>query len=183
VLELTDPRAMRAIAHPVRLAILDVLDARGTTTATECARSVGESPQACSYHLRALAKWGIVQTAESTDGRETRWRLVARSIKFGGGEQGTPGYEAATAALRTTVLARDERMLEDFFARKSELPEDWRHATLSSAVVHVAPEELQELTSRFEALVREYDRPGEDDRPVGARPVDVVFRAIPKVGE
>jgi DNA-binding transcriptional ArsR family regulator len=183
VLELNDPKAMRALAHPVRLAILDVLDAQGTTNATECARRVGESPQACSYHLRALAKWGIVRTVDSADGRETRWQLAARNIKFGAKGKGTPGYGAATAALQTTVLARDERTLSEFFARQGELPEEWRHATLSSALVHVTPEELEELSRRLEAVVREYDRPSERDRPEGARQVDVVFRAIPKVGD
>jgi DNA-binding transcriptional ArsR family regulator len=183
VLELNDPKAMRALAHPVRLAILDVLDAQETTNATECARRVGESPQACSYHLRALAKWGIVRTVESADGRETRWQLSARNIRFGSGAKGSPGYDAATAALQTTVLARDERIIGDFFARQSELPEEWRHATFSSALLHLTQEELVELTRRIEEITREYDRPREGDRPDGARQVDVVFRAIPKVGD
>jgi DNA-binding transcriptional ArsR family regulator len=183
VLELNDPKAMRALAHPVRLAILDVLESEGTTNATECARCVGESPQACSYHLRTLAKWGIVRTVESTDGRETRWRLAARNIRFGGGAKGTPAYDAATAALQTTVLARDERMMGEFFARRGELPEEWQHATFSSALVHVTPAELQELTRRVAEIAREYERPDASDRPDGARSVAVAFRAIPKVDD
>src|ERR671935_277511 len=72
-LTLTDPRAMRALAHPTRLALLDHLHAVEQATATECAAVVGESPSALSYHLRALAKWGFVEEGEGGVGRERPW--------------------------------------------------------------------------------------------------------------
>src|SRR3954452_18174881 len=71
---LHDPRALRALAHPARLDILERLNSDGPATATECAEVVGLSPSACSYHLRALARWGLVEEADSTDRRERRWR-------------------------------------------------------------------------------------------------------------
>src|SRR5436309_138158 len=61
-LELTDPKAMRALAHPLRIELLRLL--REPRTATECAEALGESPQSCSYHLRTLAKYGFVERAE-----------------------------------------------------------------------------------------------------------------------
>ena len=104
---------MRALAHSVRLAILELIHERGTANATECAREVGESPQACSYHLRALAKWGIVRQVESADGRETRWGAASKALRFAsGGKKRTKGFSAAASALKTTVLARDESVVE-----------------------------------------------------------------------
>src|ERR1700709_2206920 len=78
LVRLTDPRAIRALAHPARLAVLDALtDVDKTITATQAAQLTGLSPSAMSYHLRALAKWGIVRVADGAadvDGRERRWR-------------------------------------------------------------------------------------------------------------
>ena len=58
---LSDPRAMRALAHPPRLDLLELLFAEGPLTASECAARVGDSPASCSYHLRQLARWGFVE--------------------------------------------------------------------------------------------------------------------------
>ena len=74
---LTDPQAIKALAHPARLTVLDALTEGEELTATECAEVAGISPSAMSYHLRALEKWGFVERAEtSTDGRERPWRSL-----------------------------------------------------------------------------------------------------------
>src|SRR5947199_8496759 len=71
---LRDPATMRALAHPARLAIIGHLSGGRTATATECAEIVGLSPSATSYHLRALAKVGLVREAPGRgDGRERLW--------------------------------------------------------------------------------------------------------------
>ena len=174
---------MRALAHPVRLAILETLHTEATANATECSRQVGESPQACSYHLRSLAKWGIVRIVESSDGRETRWELASRGIRFASGTESTPGFEAAAAALKTIVLERDDRILAEFLAREHELSAEWREAaSFGSGIVYVTPSELEQLHGRMIELLNEFDRRDERDRPEGARRVDLAFRAIPRVG-
>src|SRR5690242_9301861 len=82
-LELTDPRAMRALAHPVRLAILGQLRRHGPATATALAPDVGATPSVTSWHLRHLARFGLVRDAEpSGDRRERRWEAVARGFAF-----------------------------------------------------------------------------------------------------
>jgi hypothetical protein len=58
---LTDPGAVRALAHPGRYAILERLQLEGPATATECAQVAGLTPSACSYHLRLLARHGFVE--------------------------------------------------------------------------------------------------------------------------
>ena len=78
---LTDPTAMRALAHPARLAILNRLQIEGPGTATEVAEVVGVTPSAASYHLRMLAKYGFVEDAPARgDGRERLWRHNATNL-------------------------------------------------------------------------------------------------------
>jgi DNA-binding transcriptional ArsR family regulator len=79
-LKLTDPRLMRALAHPARIAIWQYLGLEGPATATECAEVVGMSPSACSYHLRALAGYGFAEEdpASAADGRQRPWRGARR---------------------------------------------------------------------------------------------------------
>src|SRR5580698_4906225 len=78
--EISDPEALEALAHPVRLDILSYLASRGPATASACARAVGDNPSNSSYHLRVLAKHGLVEPVESTDGRERPWRAVVTGL-------------------------------------------------------------------------------------------------------
>ena len=175
---------MRALAHPVRLALLELIHERGTANATECSRQVGESPQSCSYHLRALAKWGFIRRVDSDDGRETRWQRAARSIRFETERQGTAAFSAASSALKATMLARDDRALTKYFEREHELPTEWRKAaTLSSGFLHLTAEELEELVRRLQEVAKEFADRTVSNRPEGARRVDVMFRFIPRVDE
>ncbi len=180
-LELTDPRAMRALAHPARLGILELLRLNGSGTATECAREVGGSPQAASYHLRALAKWGLIRPAASADGRETRWELAARSIRFTSGDD-SPQFRTAARALGRRILERDDRVVDAWLAAEPGEPREWRDAaTFASASVFVTPDELHEFSRRFREVMKDFERPDEAARPEGARRVHVVFRAVPRV--
>ena len=102
--ELTDPRTMRALAHPVRLALLEALIHHGQLTATEAAEHVGESPSNCSFHLRQLAKYGFVEEAEGGAGRRRPWRAVTIGTRF------TDVHEDTETALAAGALApRDRR--------------------------------------------------------------------------
>ena len=69
-LEVTDGAVLAALAHPLRVALLYQLNALGSRTASQCAQALGETPANCSYHLRQLAKVGLVEREEATDGRE-----------------------------------------------------------------------------------------------------------------
>jgi DNA-binding transcriptional ArsR family regulator len=70
-------RPSAALGHPIRVALLDLLAQRGTVTATEAARELGESSGACSFHLRQLERYGHVEEAEGRRGRVRPWRLAA----------------------------------------------------------------------------------------------------------
>lgn len=175
---------MRALAHPLRLAILELIHERGTANATECSREVDASPQTCSYHLRALGRWGLIRKVESPDGRETRWERASRAIMFSSGDEESPGYAAASAALKASVLARDERLVAEYLAHERELSGEWRDAaTFSSGFIQLTVEELEDVTRRVQEITKQFATRTKSDRPDGARRVDVMFRAIPKVGD
>src|ERR1700716_1224090 len=75
--ELTDARTLRALAHPVRIALIEALGLGGAMTATEVGEQIGESPTTCSFHLRQLAKYGFVEEAGGGKGRARPWRLTS----------------------------------------------------------------------------------------------------------
>ena len=161
-LELTDPRAMRALAHPVRLDLLVALN-EGPLTATECAERVDESPQSCSYHLRTLAKYGFVEPAEAANGKERPWRKVARGLQWTG-----KADPAAARALAGTFLSRDFRLARQYLA---EPPEDWPEPMYSQAVLRLTPAEADELAKKIVELLEPYFPAVRKDAPAEA--VDV----------
>ena len=178
---LSDPRVMRALAHPARMAIWQHLGLEGPATATECAAVAGLSPSACSYHLRTLAKYGFVEedTAHSADGRERPWRvkIVAFDVPDGAGP---PALRDAARLLNMSVQASADELRESYRDRAGEYPEDWQAALGTNYdVVHVTPEELRTLRQRLIDLFGEYRRLPRSERPPGARRVHVSADLIP----
>jgi DNA-binding transcriptional ArsR family regulator len=182
-----DPRAIRALAHPARLAILEHLGSGVTATATECARVCGLSPSATSYHLRALAKWGLIEEAESRgDGRERLWRAVGGGGYATKGGFGAPGgVGAAQQFLFRNAAALSDRRTERYLAAAADEPAEWQEAALtSSSRLIVTAAELTELTERIFALMRPYRLANRAvDAPADAREIFVTLRMLPLVGE
>jgi DNA-binding transcriptional ArsR family regulator len=174
--QLTDPKAMRAMAHPVRLALMQALNDAGTLTATEAAERVGESPSNCSFHLRQLAKYGFVEEAPGGKGRERPWRAI--DVGFGM----TDVHDDPETALAANTLARvlSDRWLERArvgFERRGSLPEDWRRATgFDEMTLYVTPDEMRAINDEvLELLGRYRDRIADPaKRPEGSRPVEHV---------
>lgn len=159
-LEIDDPRAMRALAHPVRLDLLAALSA-GPLTATECAERVGESPQSCSYHLRTLAKHGFIEPAERGNGKERPWQKVARGLRW----SGSPDADAARS-LAGTFLARDFRLLQRYLAAPTA---DWPEPMYAQATLRLTPAEAEKLRRAIFALLEPYftaEREGAPDDAV-----------------
>ncbi|HEU5393104.1 MAG TPA: winged helix-turn-helix domain-containing protein [Streptosporangiaceae bacterium] len=180
--ELTDPKMMRALAHPARIAIWTHLGLQGPATATECAEIAGLSPSACSYHLRTLAKYGFVEEdpASAADGRERPWR--ARMLAFSIND--VPGTPTATR-VASQLLVENIRMAAEetrarYVTRKSEYPADWQAAAGETfSVAHVTPEELQQMREQVLEVMAPYIRLEPDSRPGGARPVRIMLDMFP----
>jgi DNA-binding transcriptional ArsR family regulator len=178
---LTDPRAIRALAHPARLAVIDELYAGRELTATECAEIVGLSPSAMSYHLRSLEKAGIVERADSTgDGRERPWRAAGSYLQVdstGGGA----GELAASAALSSTVLRRTVELFDAYLARRSSEPPEWLDAVEASyGQVWLTADEAKQVGEQWLELVTTFrGRKNVASRPPGARRMRMAVMLFP----
>ena len=179
-IELT-PRSIRALAHPVRLAILSRLQGSGPSTATALAPLVGATPSVTSWHLRHLAEHGLVQDAAvEGDGRQRWWEAVARGIRF------TPTDDAAgqdAAGLLSRVMFDQAAGLPDAWARDTEplLEPEWRRsAGLSNTSIVATADELAEIEAAVEALLSPYVlRKGADEPTPGARRVRLLRYVLP----
>lgn len=182
---LTDPKMMRALAHPARIAIWTHIGLRGPATATECAEVAGLSPSACSYHLRTLARYGFIEEdrASAADGRERPWR--ARMIAFT--HEDRPDEPAASRLasqlLVENIRASAEETRARYIDRKSEYPADWQAAAGEVfSVAHVTPEELQQLREKVLEVMNPYLRLDPAERPPGVLPVRVMLDLFPWFG-
>jgi DNA-binding transcriptional ArsR family regulator len=181
--ELTDPRSMRAVAHPTRLALMELLGREGDLTATRAGELLGLSPANCSFHLRQLAKYGFVEEAAGGAGRNRPWRLVSISHSWSDSD---PDAEtnAAASALSLLVLEREmERLAEWFERQRGESPE-WRDAaTTTSAILYLTPDELAALGKGLAELLGGFlDRTADRSRrPAGSRPVSLIAAAYPLI--
>jgi DNA-binding transcriptional ArsR family regulator len=179
---ITDPQTMRALAHPARIEIIEHLSSTGeAVTATEMAGLVGLSPSATSYHLRELAKYGLVEQAPSRgDARERVWRSTSSgwSLETSNAE---PDTRAAEQALLDVYLARDFARERDWLARMHAEPKEWRDASMvSDQVLLLTAEELLEVNKAVRALLTTYSRRERiADAPTDARPVVAHFAAFP----
>jgi DNA-binding transcriptional ArsR family regulator len=113
--ELSDPRAIRALAHPARLLVIDALYDQGIElTATQAAALAGITPSAMSYHLRALERFGIARrAAEGGDARERPWVRAGRTlaIRPTAVAPSTAGVAATSAVLAMSMDLMREKLL------------------------------------------------------------------------
>jgi DNA-binding transcriptional ArsR family regulator len=172
---ITDARAMRALAHPLRVALLDVLRREGEITATRAAELLDESPGNMSWHLQTLAKYGFVEEANEGRGRRRPWRLTSDSHTFETGMTGDPETVAAGEALERTFLARTYDQLRDWWSRRLTYPVKWRRAAFVVGTVrYLTPEELTAIMEEIAAIYDRFaDREVKDRRPTGALPVSL----------
>lgn len=173
---LRDPQAIRALAHPARIAVLHRLLAGEVLTATECAEAVRLTPSAMSYHLRALQRWGLVDRAEPTgDGRVRPWRARGRHLKIEAAQAGADG--AAESLLLGEVLESLRVAVLDNVARRARGEPRARPSSFSHGFGYFTDDEATQFYGRVEALVHEYsDRP---DRPPGARRHHLWWAGVP----
>jgi DNA-binding transcriptional ArsR family regulator len=179
--EITDPKAMRALAHPVRLAILERLQRHGSATATQLSPHVGATPSVTSWHLRHLAGFGLVRDAEGgTDRRERRWEAVARGFRFE-----APDDDEGRSAARV--------LTGEMFARAADLPVRWLTETepglepdwtglagANNTRVVVTAEELAALKDAVEELIAPYVTRDPGQRPADSRGVRLLMYALPE---
>ncbi|MER5946358.1 helix-turn-helix domain-containing protein [Streptomyces sp. NPDC001904] len=173
-----DTAALRVLAHPVRLALLDDLRRRGPATARQLAGRFDLDSGAASYHLRRLAAGGLIEEdVERGNRRDRWWRALHRSSQHDPAERGGPEGRAYTRAV---ALAAAERLRAAAARTVPAMPDAWfAVSAFSDFTVRVTPEELHALKSEVHAVVARY----RDKEPVpGAVPATVQFQAFPADG-
>ena len=177
-----DTVALRALAHPLRQRILYHLAFTGPANSAAVAAALGESTGSASYHLRQLARAGMIEeTAERTKGRERWWRLVPLDLRVSESASGEEA-EALAAEMSRLGVDRDRDLVARYLGAREQFA-GWRRAAMfSSSATRLTREELTEFTERYVELLKTYWRPPEECPP-DAAPIAVLFYAFPWPGE
>jgi DNA-binding transcriptional ArsR family regulator len=182
--QLTDVRALRALANPIRYRLLGHLMALGAQTASECAEAVGASPSNCSYHLRELARFGLVERAPASpggDGRDRPWRPAVTGLRYGRADESAASPVEATLSRQIlhAGIDHDAELAHRAADAHDDQPADWRAAeTISTFGLFVTPAELVTITTAIDAILRPFIGLTRDEVPDEAQPVHIVFEAF-----
>jgi DNA-binding transcriptional ArsR family regulator len=179
--ELRDPRALRALAHPVRIQLLGLLRRQGPLTASEAGRRLDESSGSTSYHLRQLARFGLVEPAEGGRGRERPWRATSVFTSWPNVAD-TPELADAAQALESFVLSRYVERLERWLERRRSETSEWQDAAaFGDSLLYLTAHELAALRDALAGLGEPYvERLARPElRPHDARPVAFLQIAFP----
>ncbi|MGO2557428.1 winged helix-turn-helix domain-containing protein [Brachybacterium sp.] len=145
--------AMKAFAHPLRMAMYQRLIDHGSATATTLARQLDESTGQTSYHLRQLARHGFVEEdAERGTGRERWWKAAGFSVNAATMAEEPAMLPVVTTYLRTQLEQRTAA-LREWYARGRTESAEWIAASVdSTATVAMTAEEAREMVGELEAV-------------------------------
>jgi len=173
-----DAGALRALAHPLRVKIYDILSQYGPQTASSLAARLGESSGSTSYHLRALAKHDLIHEVDGRgSGRERWWERPKGGVSFANAEAiKTPSGRAATQIVMGEFFKLRQEQLMQFIDRGlAEEEDDWQEGSMiSTATARLTPEQSAELSRKIMALIDDAvdnyrNQTGENVRPVTIR--------------
>jgi DNA-binding transcriptional ArsR family regulator len=179
---LTGPQALRGYAHPTRLRLMALLRQDGPQTATQAALAIGESVASCSFHLRQMAKYGLVERAGGGQGREKPWQATAMVTSWDPISPDDPVAAAAAQALQLALAEQYFELTARWVRAQPGEAAEWREAAqFGDSLLYLTAEELGELGGQIHTLLRPYagrleDRAG---RPAGSRLVTVLHLAFP----
>jgi DNA-binding transcriptional ArsR family regulator len=175
--------ALRALAHPLRVQILDTLSTYGCFTASGLAERLGESSGATSYHLRQLEKHGFVREVEDRGTtRERWWERTPGAINVGSDDAiKTPAGRSAATMIFRQMRYNQERLLTDFVERShDELTQEWLdNSTISTFNTRLTPSQMREFVAEVMKLADKYVVANKDQRVPNSRPIMVNFNAFP----
>src|ERR1022692_4820111 len=173
---IADAPTMRAMAHPVRLALLEALGRREPLTATEAAEIIGESPSACSFHFRMLAKYGLVEDAGGGTGRRRPWRRASPAGFTFPAVSDDAQAGLAADALSSVVWGRYLDRARAALARRPALAAEQEALTSAAqTVAYVTRSEAGQFMSELQALIGRYQNRLADQ---SLRPADAVPPAL-----
>jgi DNA-binding transcriptional ArsR family regulator len=175
-----NPRSIRALAHPARLAMINALATGDELTATQCAELTGLSPSATAYHLKFLERYGFAETAPARpDRRERPWRATGRRVEVDL-DGSTPAGAAAAAAVVAAYIDTTRAVALEFTEAEHTEPEEWRNAVLHNVDLWLTVEDIKRVSLELAAVLEPYrGRALSGDHPVGSRRVRVMNVVVP----
>lgn len=179
-LRVNNPRSIRALAHPARLAIINALATGDELTATQCAELTELSPSATAYHLKLLERYGFAEPASPrADRRERPWRATGRRTTIDL-DSSTPAGASAASAVAAAYIDTTRAVALEFTASEYAEPEEWRNAALSNADLWLTVEEVERVSHELEAVLEPLrGRALREERPAGSRRVRVMNVVVP----
>lgn len=179
--DVNDPKTLRALTHPVRLALLEALALEGPLTATAAGELIGESPTTCSFHFRQLAKYGFVEEADTGPGRLRPWKMVNFGMRF---SDATEDAETSVAAksLERMVFERAMNRFANYVTTKASFPKVWQEASQNiETILWVTPAELDAVAREVLGIFnRFFDRISDSSaRPEESLPVEALMLTYP----
>ncbi|HIZ34228.1 MAG TPA: helix-turn-helix domain-containing protein [Candidatus Ruania gallistercoris] len=171
-MRLTDARAMRAMAHPLRIELFERLAILGTATASDLAPLVGSTPSNCSFHLRTLAEAGFIERVPGHTGRQRPWQVLDIRQSWETPTDDDSDLAGAATALESSFREWEFERIRQAAARTN--PPDWHGALhTTGATLFLTPAEARDVAQRIAEIVDDYtqrwDHP--DQRPPEGRPV------------
>ena len=181
--EVTDVRALRALAHPLRNRLLGLLRLHGPATATQLGQRVGESSGSTSYHLRQLEAYGFVEELEGHgSGRERWWRAVHRMTSWSADElMGQAGGAEVQDEMTRLQLTGHARVLHAWLAQREALGPEWTAAaSLNDFALRLTPAQARALADELNGVLERWTAEHPADRPSdGSELVSVLLDVVP----
>ena len=178
-----DMESLKALAHPLRVKILDTLSTYGEFTASGLGERLGESSGATSYHLRQLEKHNFVrEVVGKGTGRERWWERVPGGIMIDiPKDDTTPSERAASRLVLREWMNNRTILLDDFLEHGDDLlSTDWMKAsTISMSNLHLTRDQTSELSERLMAVIDEFVVAYRGQRVPGSRPVQTQINVFP----
>ncbi|MGW4305596.1 helix-turn-helix domain-containing protein [Streptomyces californicus] len=156
-----DARTLRAVAHPLRLRLLNALREFGPATASGLGERLGESSGATSYHLRQMAEAGLVEDApELGKGRERWWRSVHDGSIFESStfrQHADPAVRGAIDFVLHDTATSHAEELNAWLGTVGDWSDAWQRSwDMSDFKIRLTPELAMELSRKMHELVESY---------------------------
>jgi predicted transcriptional regulator len=173
---LRDARSLRALAHPLRVELLTALRVHGPLTATQAAAVVDDSPSNCSFHLRTLASFGMIEEIPGDDARQRLWQVVRGGVAF----EPDDNAESRVAAKAAAQVFHDHTFhaLARWMDHAPDAPAAWQEAWFdSTASLSLTADELAQIDIRIGEILQPYIE-RRRNQPAGPDEVPVAITAF-----
>jgi DNA-binding transcriptional ArsR family regulator len=173
---LRDARSLRALAHPLRVELLTALRVHGPLTATQASAIVDDSPSNCSFHLRTLASFGMIEEIPGEDARQRLWQVVRGGVAF----EPDDNAESRMAAKAAAQVFHDHTFhaLARWMDRAPDAPAAWQEAWFdSTASLSLTADELSQIDVKIGEILQPFIE-RRRNQPAGPGEVPVAITAF-----